>query len=348
MPRDGAGTYTLPPDNPVVAGETIFAEWANTTMEDIAVALTESVSYTLLPTELENILGGINDLPVLSESNIWTNNNTFMMNVTVEGTSTFNGPVIVNDTLDVVGLSTFTALATFNGGITVTGTATFEDIYCNNLIALTGTGNVKAENLHTAEIILYEDSDVDLAGTPELNVTMSEADGVHTLSLLAGTVTDGDFMIITTGTGAVGNWVLDSVGRVKIPAGATAIDDDRHLTSKAYVDAAITSVEGQLPAASVLLASAGRVSSAGAVVSGAGFTPSKTGTGAYTLTFASAFSSADNMVVVVSPIETAPGNHHTAVPEIVSSTVIKVKCGNGDSYGAKDMAFSFMVVDLGA
>lgn len=347
MPRDGAGTYTLPPDNPVVAGETIFAEWANTTMEDIAVALTESVSYTLLPTELENILGGIDDLPVLSESNIWTNNNTFMMNVTVEGTSTFNGPVIVNDTLDVVGLSTFTALATFNGGITVTGTATFEDIYCNNLFALTGTGNVKAENLHSAEIILYEDSDVDLAGTPELNITMSEAAGVHTLSILAGTVTDGDFMTITTGTGAVGNWVLDAVGRVKIPAGATAIDDDRHLASKAYVDAAAGAVEAQLPTGNLVARAMGRISAAGSLLSGSGVAVSKTGTGTYVLTI-SAAASADKIIPVITPIMTATADrNYTALPVVNSTTQITVTTGGGNSYAVSDLGFSVVIYEAG-
>ena len=99
-------------------------------------ALTESVSFDHLPEELEEIIGGINDLPVLSEENIWINNNTFMQNVTVEGTTTLNGPVVINDTLTVNGLSTFTELATFEAGIDVTGDANFDDIYCNNLFAL--------------------------------------------------------------------------------------------------------------------------------------------------------------------------------------------------------------------
>lgn len=44
MPRDSGGTYTLPAGNPVVSGTTIESVWANTTMDDIAEALTDSLS----------------------------------------------------------------------------------------------------------------------------------------------------------------------------------------------------------------------------------------------------------------------------------------------------------------
>ena len=47
MPRDSQGNYTLPPViNPVVPGTVIEAEWANPTMNDVAVALTDSLSRT--------------------------------------------------------------------------------------------------------------------------------------------------------------------------------------------------------------------------------------------------------------------------------------------------------------
>ena len=47
MPRDVSGNYTLPGgDNPVVSGTVITSSWANTTMDDLAVALTDSLSRT--------------------------------------------------------------------------------------------------------------------------------------------------------------------------------------------------------------------------------------------------------------------------------------------------------------
>lgn len=46
MPRNVSGTYTLPSGNPVVAGTTIEASWANTTLSDVANELTNSLSRT--------------------------------------------------------------------------------------------------------------------------------------------------------------------------------------------------------------------------------------------------------------------------------------------------------------
>jgi hypothetical protein len=44
MSRNGSGTYTLPAGNPVVTGTTISSVWANTSLSDIANALTNSVA----------------------------------------------------------------------------------------------------------------------------------------------------------------------------------------------------------------------------------------------------------------------------------------------------------------
>ena len=44
MPRNSSGTYTLPAGNPVVSGTLIEASWANTTLSDLASAMTNSLS----------------------------------------------------------------------------------------------------------------------------------------------------------------------------------------------------------------------------------------------------------------------------------------------------------------
>lgn len=44
MSRNGSGTYNLPAGNPVVTGTTITSTWANTSLSDIASALTGSVA----------------------------------------------------------------------------------------------------------------------------------------------------------------------------------------------------------------------------------------------------------------------------------------------------------------
>jgi hypothetical protein len=44
MSRNGSGTYNLPAGNPVVTNTTISSTWANTTLTDIATALTGSLA----------------------------------------------------------------------------------------------------------------------------------------------------------------------------------------------------------------------------------------------------------------------------------------------------------------
>lgn len=44
MPRNGSGTYTLPTGNPVVSGTIIESTWANSTLADLADAITNSLA----------------------------------------------------------------------------------------------------------------------------------------------------------------------------------------------------------------------------------------------------------------------------------------------------------------
>jgi len=44
MARNGSGTFSLPAGNPVVTGTTIQSTWANTTLSDLATAITQSVA----------------------------------------------------------------------------------------------------------------------------------------------------------------------------------------------------------------------------------------------------------------------------------------------------------------
>jgi hypothetical protein len=46
MPRNASGTFTLVAGNPVITGTIISSSWANPTMDDFAVAFTDSLSRT--------------------------------------------------------------------------------------------------------------------------------------------------------------------------------------------------------------------------------------------------------------------------------------------------------------
>lgn len=66
--RNAGGTYSLPSGNPVVAGTTISASWANTTLSDLGTEITDSLNRSgkgamLAPLQLSN---GTSSLPSLT------------------------------------------------------------------------------------------------------------------------------------------------------------------------------------------------------------------------------------------------------------------------------------------
>lgn len=59
MPRNGNGEYDLPAGNPVIPGTVIESEWANNTMNDLASALTDSLTADGQTTPISNLpMGG--------------------------------------------------------------------------------------------------------------------------------------------------------------------------------------------------------------------------------------------------------------------------------------------------
>lgn len=62
MSRNGSGTYSLPAGNPVVTGTTISSTWANTTLTDIANALTGSLAADGQTTATGNLNMGNNQI----------------------------------------------------------------------------------------------------------------------------------------------------------------------------------------------------------------------------------------------------------------------------------------------
>ena len=62
MSRNGSGTYSLPVGNPVVTGTTITSTWANSTLTDIASALTDSLAADGQTTASGNLNMGTNKI----------------------------------------------------------------------------------------------------------------------------------------------------------------------------------------------------------------------------------------------------------------------------------------------
>ena len=66
MSRNGSGTYTLPAGNPVVTGTTISSTWANSTLTNIASALTDSLAADGQTTATGNLKMGNNRITGLA------------------------------------------------------------------------------------------------------------------------------------------------------------------------------------------------------------------------------------------------------------------------------------------
>jgi hypothetical protein len=72
MSRNGSGTYSLPAGNPVVTGTPISSTWANTTLSDIATALTGSVASDGQTTMTGNLPMGNNQITGLADGTLTT------------------------------------------------------------------------------------------------------------------------------------------------------------------------------------------------------------------------------------------------------------------------------------
>ena len=133
MSRNGSGTYTLPVGNPVVSGTTITSAWANSTLNDMATALTGSVASD-------------GQTPMTGSLNLGTNRIINVSNATLPtdavNLSQLNDPIItgnvdIEGTLHVVGATTLDSTLSIGGDSTVTGNATIA-----GLLNLSGTGEM--------------------------------------------------------------------------------------------------------------------------------------------------------------------------------------------------------------
>lgn len=165
MPRNSSGVYTLPGGNPVTPGDVIEAEWANTTLEDVANELTNSLSRTgaggmLAPFRIADGNISAPGLSYLNETNTGLyrsgSGSTWMavLGVNVAQFSTVGltiasakaltalGNASVGGTFGVTGATTLASTLAVTGAITATGgvlgnitagsgTSTFNNVVIN-------------------------------------------------------------------------------------------------------------------------------------------------------------------------------------------------------------------------
>jgi hypothetical protein len=112
MPRNGSGSYTLPAGNPVTTGTTISSSWANSTLSDIATALTNSLAKDGQTTPTANLPMGTYKLTGLGAGSAATDSVNLAQ--VQNGAATLLSSVSGADTITAVANPTLTAYATGN------------------------------------------------------------------------------------------------------------------------------------------------------------------------------------------------------------------------------------------
>jgi hypothetical protein len=146
MSRNGSGTYTLPAGNPVVTGTTISSTWANSTLTNIASALTDSLAADGQTTATGNLKMGNNRITGLADGLASTDAATVsQVNASVAGLGTMstqnaNAVAITGGTINGTSVGATTASTGAFTNFTASGTASF-----------TSTGAVKVPVGTTAQ-----------------------------------------------------------------------------------------------------------------------------------------------------------------------------------------------------
>jgi hypothetical protein len=108
MSRNGSGTYTLPAGNPVVTGTTISSTWANSTLTNIASALTDSLAADGQTTATGNLKMGNNRITGLADGIAATDAATVGQSMIIDNMPAFSVYLSADQT---VSASTFTKAA---------------------------------------------------------------------------------------------------------------------------------------------------------------------------------------------------------------------------------------------
>ena len=155
MSRNGSGTYSLPTGNPVVTNTTISSTWANTTLNDIANALSGSVAADGQTTVTGNLQMGNNKIVNLSNGTSATDAATYGQ------LSGLNGRIVQT----VQSVSTSTATTSANASYVTTGhSATITPTSSTSKILVTITFTFNNSAGYDSGFTIYRAS-TNIAGT---------------------------------------------------------------------------------------------------------------------------------------------------------------------------------------
>jgi hypothetical protein len=235
MPRNGSGTYSLPAGNPVVAGTTIEASWANTTLNDVATEMTGSLARSgsggmTGPLRLDAGTAGVPALAWSTETTTGlyragTNDVRLAVatsdvmrwqaaGVSVTGTLGVSAAATFSTTLAVTGAATLsstlavTGTTTLTGAATLTANPTLSAGTANGVLYLNGSQVASSGSALTFDGTYFTANGLRLAGTDVTN-TIYQATGA--LGISTGTASG-----ITFATNLTTRMTLDGSGNLGI------------------------------------------------------------------------------------------------------------------------------------
>ncbi len=249
MARNGSGTYNLPAGNPVVTGTTISSTWANTTLSDMASALTGSIASDGQTTPLANLpMGGYAHTGV-ANATVRTQYAAVaqVQDNTAQYLNTISGTDVITATANF-GMSAYATGQVFNFVAAGTNTgATTLNINAIGAKAITknGTTALTAGDITSGQVVtvFYDGTQFQITSriTSLANVAYTNALQTFTASQRGTVTTDNDlsfdmavtnnFSCTPTGTGALtftnitagqsGYIILDNSGGYAITAAGT-------------------------------------------------------------------------------------------------------------------------------
>ena len=261
MARNGAGTYVLPAGNPVVTGATISSTWANNTLNDMATALTQSISTDGQTTPSGNLpMGGYNHTNVApaTAQNQYASaqqvlNSSFQYLTSISGTNAIVATAGLGMGSYVTG-STFRFLASS----TNTGASTLN---INNIGALAitknGTSPLVAGDIVSGAMVqvVYDGTEFQMVSPSAIPTVSSFSAG--STGLTPSTATTG--AVTLAGTLAVANGGTGST--TSTGSGAVVLATSPTLTTATLTSPTLTTPALGTPSAVVLTNATGTANS---------------------------------------------------------------------------------------
>lgn len=147
MPRNGNGVYVLPANswNPAVTGTTIESSANNATMNDLASAMTQSVSKDGQTSMTGNLPMGNNKLTGLADGSAATDSMSYGQGAKLSGGNTFTGDQVINGSVSLSGSLTVT-------GPVIFATGTFENINVASVASINKLSVSSTASLNTLNV----------------------------------------------------------------------------------------------------------------------------------------------------------------------------------------------------